>query len=225
MKILVFAPHPDDEIIGCGGTIAKLSQANHDIEVVYVTSGESGSLQYSPMELQRVREDEAVQGAEVLGIGQTHFLHYPDGGVVYSEETVTQVTGLLRELQPDVVFLPHERDAHVDHRVTYQIAKEAIFRSGAHAFGAAGHRPWEIKTVLAYEVWTPLTEFQLVEDISETVNTKLTALRHHASQLENVEYDDAIQGFNRYRGAMTGKGKYCECFQVIKMTSDLWQKI
>jgi LmbE family N-acetylglucosaminyl deacetylase len=69
--------------------------------------------------------------------------------------------------------------------------------------------------LLAYEVWTPLQQYSLVVDITPYLDRKLAALNLHQSQLANFRYDQAISGLNRYRGIMTGKGNYCECFQIL----------
>jgi LmbE family N-acetylglucosaminyl deacetylase len=69
---------------------------------------------------------------------------------------------------------------------------------------------------LAYEVWTPLSEFNYVEDISEFIDKKIAALKEHKSQIQQIRYDEAMEGLARYRGAMTGKGKYCEVFNIVK---------
>jgi LmbE family N-acetylglucosaminyl deacetylase len=78
---------------------------------------------------------------------------------------------------------------------------------------------WSTDTALAYEVWTPLSDFEYVEDISEFIDKKVAALRKHESQIKNIRYDEAFEGLARFRGAMTGKGKYCEVFKVIKISS------
>jgi hypothetical protein len=70
--------------------------------------------------------------------------------------------------------------------------------------------------MLGYEVWTPMTRFQYVNDVSAEIEAKLAALREHKSQLANVPYDDAVRSLNRFRGAMTERGVYCECFEVLK---------
>jgi hypothetical protein len=67
-------------------------------------------------------------------------------------------------------------------------------------------------------VWTPLQEVSYCEDISEFMELKLEALRHHVSQLSHVKYDSAVEGLNWYRGSMTQTGKYGEGFQVLKMS-------
>jgi LmbE family N-acetylglucosaminyl deacetylase len=87
-KILVFAPHPDDDIIGCGGSMAKhISQGNR-VQVVYLTSGEAGSHKYSKAELAVIREGEARQATASLGIKDVNFLGMPDGFISYTRENL-----------------------------------------------------------------------------------------------------------------------------------------
>jgi len=73
-KLLVFAPHPDDDVIGCGGTIANNTAQGNQVTIVYLTSGENGSLAYSPAELSVVREEEATRAASLLGVSDVIFL-------------------------------------------------------------------------------------------------------------------------------------------------------
>ena len=73
-------------------------------------------------------------------------------------------------------------------------------------------------TILGYEVWTPLPRFQYVNDMTDVIETKLSALREHRSQLANVRYDEAVRSLNRFRGVMTERGAYVECFEVLKVT-------
>jgi LmbE family N-acetylglucosaminyl deacetylase len=70
---------------------------------------------------------------------------------------------------------------------------------------------------LCYEVWTPLQQFPYVEDITPFMELKLKALREHKSQIAAIRYDAGVQGFDRYRGAFTGKGEYCECFEPLTL--------
>ena len=94
---------------------------------------------------------------------------------------------------------------------------EAIVRASGPWFQECSGESWQVQTVLCYEVWTPIQEVSYAEDITEFINLKIEALKHHKSQIEEIRYDEAVKGLNRYRGIMTGKGKYCECFQVLKI--------
>lgn len=218
MRVMAIAPHPDDDAIGCGGSIVQHVQRGDTVHVVYVTSGEHGSPVYTPAELAAIREEEAAKGARILGAQQTTFLHQPDGNVSYSLDLVNHFIQLIRTEKPDVLYLPHSNDGHKDHQQTFAVVTEAAGRAGGNSFPEWGGKAWTIATILGYEVWTPLTRFQYVNDISAVIETKLNALREHRSQLANVQYDDAVRSLNRFRGIMTERGAYCECFEVLKVT-------
>lgn len=216
-RVLVCAPHPDDEIIGPGGSIAKHKKNGNEVSIVYMTSGDAGSLQYTKQELAEIREQEAKAGAQIIGAGATYFLRNPDGYLTYDQKNLIDLINLIREIKPDIVYIPHKNDAHKDHMVTYEIVSEAIKRASGNCFQECTGSPWTVETVLCYEVWTPLSEVTYTEDISACMAQKLEALRQHVSQVQDFKYDDAVEGLNRYRGTMTGIGKYGECFQVLKM--------
>lgn len=216
-RIMVFAPHPDDDILGCGGSIAWYAGQGHEITTVYMTSGEAGSLTCPGNTLAAIRENEACQASLLLGVKETIFLRNPDGFLEYNRDNLISIMILLRDKKPHAVYLPHPADGNQDHRITSSLVLDACRRASGPWFQECGSMPWEVKTILAYEVWTPLQEVSYIEDISSCMELKLNALRLHSSQLQDIQYDEAIQGLNRYRGIMSGKGQYCECFQVLKM--------
>ncbi len=217
-RVLVFAAHPDDDVIGCGGSLAKHVKLGNQVSVCYMTSGEAGSLEHAKEALKRIRKEEAKKAAEVLGFTDLTFLGNRDGYLEYNEASLTQLVELIRNKQPHVVYVHHPLDGHEDHKVTFRLVSEAIGRAGAPVFQEYKGTPWSVETVLAYEVWTPLSEFNYVEDISEFVSIKIAALRKHESQIKTIRYDEAAEGLARFRGVMTGKGKHCEVFAVGKVT-------
>lgn len=216
MKVLVFAPHPDDDVLGCGGSILKHGELGHLVTVVYMTSGEAGNIRYSKVELARLREDEARRASLLLGTRQVVFLRNEDGYLTYNKNTLIQVADLIRMKEPDIIYVPHKNDGHKDHITTNEIVLEAIERAKTPFLQDVAGKPWLVKDVYCYEVWTPLQNITYVEDITAHIKTKLEALAVHQSQIENRDYHEAIQGLNRYRGVMTRKGMYCECFEIIK---------
>ena len=221
MKIMVVAPHPDDELIGPGGSVINHVRQGHEVCVVYMTSGDAGGRANSKEELAAIREGEARNGLNHLGISDLTFLKYPDGYVTYGQTPLIRLMDIIKAKRPDIVYMPHAADDHQDHMATHRIAREAVARSRGYWFQESGGDPWNVGTVLCYEVWTPLPEFNYVEDITESIDLKVRALQEHRSQLADLPYNDAVRGLNRYRGAMTGEGTYCECFQVLKVTR-LW---
>jgi len=216
-KVLIFSPHPDDDVIGCGESIAKHIKQGNKATVVYMTSGEAGSLKYSKEELAKIREDEAKNAAKVLGVEDIIFLRNPDGYLEYNKENLIKIIEIIREEKPNIVYIPHKNDAHKDHKTTYELVIEAVVRASGPWFQECKKEPWLVEVVLCYEVWTPLQEISYVEDITDFIEQKIKAIRQHKSQIQDVQYDEAARGLNRYRGIMTGKGKYCECFQVLRI--------
>jgi LmbE family N-acetylglucosaminyl deacetylase len=214
--ILVLAPHPDDDIIGCGGSIAKHIQHGNHVAIVYMTSGEAGSLQYPPEELGLIRETEARNAAASLGVTDLTFLRNPDGYLQYNKEVIDQLVTLIRVKKPVTIYMPHSNDAVPDHQITYQLGLEGCRRAAGPWFQECGQKPWPVQNILGYEVWTPLQAVGHSEDISDFITAKIEALKLHKSQTEHIHYHEAIQGLNCYRGIMTGRCKYCECFQLIQ---------
>jgi len=131
---VVFAPHPDDETLGCGGTIILKREAGTPVSIIFMTDGCASHRQLMPPEqMRRLRKDEALQAAEVLGVapGNVHFLNFEDGGLSSCEEAaVTPVLALLEQLGPEEVFVTCRDDGTADHEATYRIVMEAARRSG-----------------------------------------------------------------------------------------------
>lgn len=215
-KILIFAPHPDDDIIGCGGSIAKHKQNGHEVTIVFMTSGEACGDKQPKNEIARMREQEATNAARILGVTKLHFLRNPDGHLADNQQNIIALVDLIRLERPDIVYAPHALDTQKDHKTTHKFVIEAIKNAASDSSRDYTGDPWDVQTVLWYEVWTPMPTVFYSEDISEFMQLKLKALHEHASQLSILKYDDAIEGLNRYRGAMKRTG-YCEAFQIYKM--------
>lgn len=215
-NIMVFAPHPDDDIIGCGGSIARHISQGDQVTIVYMTSGEAGSLRYEASLLANLRENEARQAAQLLGAGELIFLRQPDGYLEYTPAGLIRIVDLVRQHRPTRVYLPHSQEAVPDHHITYRLASEGIRRAAGPWFQQGKPEPWRVDTIMGYEVWTPLAVIGCSQDISPYMDLKLAALRMHRTQIESIAYDEAVEGLNRYRGVMSGLGQYCECFQLIR---------
>ncbi len=211
LNILVFSPHPDDDVIGCGGSIAKHIKSGHNVTAVYMTSGTACPSRYSPEELGIVREKEATDAADILGVQNLIFLRYPDGGLAYSPEVIAMLEGLIKQTKPDKIYIPHKNDSHKDHKMTYQLVCQALASILQKSL-----EEWKQPIVLCYEVWTPLQYVSHKENITDYMPLKIAALQKHASQIELVRFDKAVKALNRYRGIMKECGRYCECFELLK---------
>lgn len=204
MNVLVVAPHPDDESIGCGGTLRLHVDRGDRVDVAFLTSGELGLEELAPDAARKVREDEAEKAAALLGLNRLVFLRHADwflGDV--ADAAGADLIRLVEELAPDRVLYPHVAEAHPDHAATARIVDRVSADLG---------RPF---VRVAFEVWTPMTDFEDVEDISDVMETKRAAVRTYVSQLSKFRYDDAIDGLNRFRGALAGHCAYAEVFQLF----------
>lgn len=178
MKVMVLAPHPDDESLGCGGAIAKHTQEKDDVHVVYLCD-------CGPQ-----RADEALNACRMLGVftAQVHFLGEPDGSPLLSTAS-TALLPILNDFEPDILYAPHQVDDHPDHKVAHSLAKHAAFIK----------RKIQLRL---FEVWTPLTDPTLILDITPYIGVKMAALRCHISQFRGTfenKMDEGILGLNRYR--------------------------
>lgn len=215
-RILVLAPHPDDDIIGCGGSIAHLTQQGHEVVILYLTSGEAGSLEIESSQLARIREDEARRAGRLLGVKEFLFWRQPDGFLQETPELINQLVRLIRARQFSTVYLPHSQEANRDHAAAYRIGIEGCRRASGPWFQDCGLTPWSVSTVLGYEVWTPLKQVNYVQDIADVMELKIQALQQHCSQVSKYAYDEAIRGLNRYRGILCGRGAYGEAFCIYQ---------
>jgi LmbE family N-acetylglucosaminyl deacetylase len=203
MNILVIAPHPDDESIGCGGTICLHTARGDHVAAIFLTSGEFALSDLPREKAWAIREGETEESARILGIANVTFLRRPDhylgDGI---EKAAAELRPLLERQQPQLIYLPHACDGHPDHRACRPIVQAAL---------SSGLIP--PPALLGYEVWTPLSEYDRAENISQMMERKLQAVRAHRSQIKQIRYDRAVSALNEYRGTMTQVGRYAEVFQ------------
>ena len=204
-RVLVIAPHPDDEATGCGGTLRQHVLDGDSVHVVFLTSGEQGGHGRSPEETLMLREEEGRASAQILGIAQVEFWREPDGALRATSQLVHRLRGRMEDGEPDMLYVTHSREMHPDHRAAARTVRRALSGAKTLAF-----RP----LVRMYEVWTPLQEMDDIVDISPNVETKVAAIRAHKSQVDVLRFDDACLGLNRYRGEMHSwpGGDYAEIF-------------
>jgi LmbE family N-acetylglucosaminyl deacetylase len=199
-RVLVFAPHQDDETIGCGGTLALLRQRGCEIKVVFVTDGGgAGSL---PEGTVAVRKKEAIAALAVLGIGDIVFLDEPDGHFRNTSEFERKIMAMLDRFQPDWLFMPSVLDYHRDHVAAGQVI-------------CACWRSWQgTARAFFYEIWSPLPATWIV-DISSVAELKRSALSRYELPLAHCDYLSASMGLAAYRGlylAGNGQSGFAEAF-------------
>jgi bacillithiol biosynthesis deacetylase BshB1 len=121
MNILVIGPHPDDQELGMGGTIARLASQGHNVLLLDMTNGEP-----TPHGSPEIRAKESTKAASILGVKRIT-LDFPNRRLVHSIEARHKVAGEIRKHQAQVLFVPYFEDAHPDHIATTRIAEDARF--------------------------------------------------------------------------------------------------
>lgn len=206
-SVLVIAPHPDDEAIGCGGAVCLHRQRGDPVDVVFLTSGERG-IEGVPAETARsIREAEAEAAGKVLRVGRIDFLRLPDLGLLENvEPAARQLVKVLAGQPPDLIYLPHPEESHPDHEAALPIVRAALAHLG---------RDKKLPELRGYEVWSPMTRYGWVEDVSAVFARKLRAVRCYRSQLVGFRYDRAARGLGQYRGVMAAGSRYAEAFLYL----------
>ena len=204
-RILVISPHPDDETIGCGGTLRRHVVSGETVRVIFLTSGEQSGPDIPPSVTRVIREREAQNAAEIIGYRDLEFWHQPDGLLQATRDLSEKLVGVIEAWRPDIIYVPHSDEQHSDHRAAARLVRRSLQRLAADLA-----RP----QVLTFEVWTPLQRIDEVVDISPYLQTKRLAMQAYASQCVALRYDEAFVGLSRYRGELHNwpGGDYAEIF-------------
>jgi LmbE family N-acetylglucosaminyl deacetylase len=202
-RVLVFAPHADDEVFGCGGTLA-LHAAQHDpVRVVIAFDGGEDRVA-------RTRRAEALRGGARLGLEDYVFWNEPSGHEASESELESGARLVSEEIaafRPCTVYAPWVGEQHVDHHALGRAVELALAR------GVGARIPIE---AWSYEVWTPLVPERVV-DVSAVGRTKARALAEHASQLAETPLVRAALGLAAQRALYLPKGaRYGEAFRRIR---------
>ena len=217
MKVLIFAPHPDDEVIGIGGTIAKRAAAGDEVTVCIVTKGCAPL--FASEGVEQVRS-ECREADRLLGVRETVFLDFPAVMLetVPRYELNGKITELVQRVKPDEVYIPHRGDMQQDHVIVTDAAMVALRPKYAHT----------VQRIYCYETlsetgWNiPNTENEFIpnvyEDISAQLDRKLEAMRIFRSQLAefpNARSLEAISALARFRGSTVGVAA-AEAFSLVR---------
>ncbi|MFF8827886.1 PIG-L deacetylase family protein [Streptomyces sp. NPDC015131] len=214
--VLVVSPHPDDDVIGCGGSLAKHVRDGARVTVVVVIGRERSALDDAVSDAEFAAETE--NAAKTLGVHRVVRFDEPSRDFALSRRVHLNLVRVLREVRPQVVYLPHDNDDDVEHRMVHQLTTEALWMAQSEFFQEAGGPPMPApRLVLGYEVWAPMARFQYAEDIGGQIETKVEAMRAYVSQLRHAAWDEGIRGLARYRGALASGSGHAEVFQVLSL--------
>lgn len=193
--VLVLAPHPDDEVFGCGGTLHLLAKAGAAITVIVVSDGALGGMAGERVTATQIadREAETRAAALMLGYPEPVFWRLPDLGLRYGEVLVARLRDAMQAAHSNLVFAPALTELHPDHQALALAAAEALRRLGGE------------RSIAFYEVSALLLPNTLI-DITACEEQKRAAMRCFRSQLSDQPYDEHIAALNRYRTYTLGHG-------------------
>jgi len=216
MKILIVAAHPDDEVLGCFGTVSKLIKNGGEAYTLILGEGKT-SRGEGKKELE-ILNDEIKKANETIGIKKVFTENFPDNmfDSVPLLDIVKKVSEIKEEIKPDIIFTHYEKDLNIDHQVTYKAVITAT-------------RPMEdesVKEIYSFEIlssteWNYPTSFSpdTFFDISSTIEIKKEAMRCYASELRKFPHPRSIEGIElnaRYHGMRVGR-EYVEAFKSIRV--------
>ncbi len=200
-RVLVVAAHPDDIEFGAAGTVARWISEGAEAHYLLLTSGDKGSDDPAadPAALVATREQEQRAAAAEIGVASVDFLGEPDGQVESSLRLRERITRAIRALRPEVVmthdptvlFVNNEWVNHPDHRAAGLVVVDAVFPTARDPLNfpehlAAGLGAWKVAELF---LWSTNEANQLV-DIGATLDRKIAALAHHASQFRDFAETD-----------------------------------
>ena len=222
--VLVIAAHPDDEVLGCGGTLLKLARAGAEIHLAFLADG-IGARNPDPAQRQAEldqRRAAARAAADILGAASIHFDVLPDNRLdsIPLLDLTQRVEALIARYRPTTLFTHHVGDLNIDHHRTHQAVMTACRPQSGHP----------VRTLLCFEVpssteWqppgsgTPFTPNWFV-DIGATLDGKLAALAAYAAEVRDWPHPrsrEGVQYLARWRGATLG----CEAAEAFMLARHL----
>jgi len=201
MNILVIAPHPDDEVLGCGGTIKRYTKEGHDVFLGIVTKA------YTPdwsKDFIKSREKEIASAIKSLGIKKAFFLNLPTVKLdtIPQKDLNLKIGTVVAKVDPDILYIPYGGDLNKDHRLLFEACLVAARPVGNN-----------IKKILAYETpseteWgiKPFTP-NIYVNITGTMDDKLKAMKCYKSELRKYPHPRSLENITvlaKHRGAEVG---------------------
>jgi LmbE family N-acetylglucosaminyl deacetylase len=214
MEILVLAAHPDDEVLGMGGTIKKLTKKGHKVSLCVVSEGSSA--QYTDKKLIQVRKKDCLASSKILGISKVEFLELPDMKLdtISHLEINKKLESIITRIKPKIVFSTPFNDLNLDHKKVYEsclIATRPLSTS--------------VKEIYCYEIpgikQDPFNP-NVYENISKELTSKIKAFKMYKSEVRKFPHPrsvEAIKNLAIFRGIESGL-KNAEAFQLIRKIND-----
>ena len=221
-KILIVAAHPDDEVLGCFGTVARLIKKGYEAYTLILGEGKTSRDEKRVIENKKVELDilnsEIKKANDIIGIKKCFVYDFPDNRFdsVDLLDIIKVISKIKEEIKPDIIFTHYGNDLNIDHKITYQAVITAT-------------RPMEnesVKEIYSFEILSS-TEWQypisfspdVFFDIKDTIELKLSAMKCYKSELCEYPHPRSLQGIElnaKYNGMKVGKN-YVEAFKSVRV--------
>jgi len=227
-QVMVVTPHPDDAEFGVAGTVARWVKEGKDVVYVVCANGDKGTsdINMKPEKLVKIREQEQLAAARLLGVREVIFLRHSDQSLEDTPEFRKEIVRLIRMYRPDTVVTadPYRRYIwHRDHRIAGQVTLDAIFPYARDHLAypdllEEGLQPHKVKEVL---LWAAPEDINYRSDITNTFDTKLAALRCHESQVGNNQLPD-LENWLKQRAKKMAEGQDFELAEAFHQVEVTW---
>jgi LmbE family N-acetylglucosaminyl deacetylase len=221
-KVLVIAAHPDDEVLGCGGTIARLSKRGYEMYVLILGEGITSrddirDIQKREIEILDLKR-QAEEANKILGVKQVFHHDFPDNrfDTVPFLDLIKVIEKIKNQIKPEIIFTHYEKDLNIDHQIIYRAVITAT-------------RPLEeeiVKEIYSFEIpssteWSYPLSFSpnVFYDISETIDIKLKALEKYKTELKEYTHPRSLEGIEliaKCWGMKVGL-EYAEAYKTVRI--------
>ncbi len=223
MKVLVIAAHPDDEVLGCGGTIAQLAAECQEIHIAIIAEGITSRYmkrEEADEKLLKQLHNQSRQAAKILGVSQVSFHGLPDNRMDRLEllDVVKTIESVIKKEKPDVVYTHHGGDLNIDHalifRATLTATRPMVGDSvkSLYAYEVASSTEW------AFQQFSPSFQPNLFVDIESTLEKKIAAMEVYSSEARTFPHPrspESLRSQARRWGSVVGL-RAAEAFQVVR---------
>lgn len=223
-NILVVAAHPDDEVLGCGGTIARLTEEGHDVYVAILGEGITSRYdkrEHANQEIVKELQNQSRQASKLLGVKDLFLYDLPDNrfDTVLLLEVVKLFEDLIKNIEPQIIFTHHSGDLNIDHTVTNRAMLTATRPlpgtcvKEIYAFEILSSTDWSFNQL--HGIFHPNVYF----NIKETIDKKKNAMKLYNYELRTFPHPCSIEFIEinaKHRGSVVGI-EYAEAFELIRM--------